>query len=104
MTDDLDFAEQAKLLALLANEKRLLIASCILNEELNVRDLAEKVGLSQSALSQHLARFREAGVVETRRDAQTIYYSSSDSGIRRIIQALNQIYDPSYKTAGAKRR
>ncbi len=91
MHSDTEFVEEAKLLTLLANEKRLLIASHILRAELSVNELAEKVGLSQSALSQHLARFRAARVVTTRRDAQTIYYSTSDHGIRRVLEALEQI-------------
>jgi len=95
MTDISNFVDQAKLLALLANDKRLLIASLIFQEEHNVTDLAEKVGLSQSALSQHLARFRAAGVVATRRDAQTIYYSTSHEGVRRILEALDQMSIPS---------
>jgi DNA-binding transcriptional ArsR family regulator len=74
------------LLTLLANEKRLAIASHILREVLSVNELAEKVGLSQ-----HLARFRAARVVTTRRDAQTIYYSTSDHGIRKLLEAVEQI-------------
>jgi len=103
MNENLDFAEEAELLSLLANEKRLLIAFYILHEELSVRELAERVGLSQSALSQHLARFREAGVVDTRRDAQSIYYSTAHRGIRRIVQAVREIYEPSYKVSSKKR-
>lgn len=94
MHDDSAFAEQAKLLALLANEKRLLIASHILSGELSVNELAEKVGLSQSALSQHLAKFRAAKVVTTRRDAQTIYYSTSHVGVRKLLEVVSQIFEP----------
>jgi DNA-binding transcriptional ArsR family regulator len=102
MTSDPALADQAKLLALLANEKRLMIASFILREELSVGDLADKVGLSQSSLSQHLAKFREAKVVTTRRDAQTIYYSISHHGVRRILETVDEISDPSTNEVNAK--
>ncbi|MBW9114025.1 winged helix-turn-helix transcriptional regulator [Rhizobium cauense] len=93
MRDDTAFVEQASLLSLLANEKRLLIAAHILDEELSVNELAEKVGLSQSALSQHLAKFRAAKVVTTRRDAQTVYYSTSHPGVRKILEVLGQLFE-----------
>jgi len=57
-----------------------------------VNELADKVGLSQSALSQHLARFRAARVVTTRREAQTIYYSTSDDSIRRVLETVGEIF------------
>ncbi|OCJ12890.1 transcriptional regulator [Rhizobium sp. AC44/96] len=93
MNDDTALAAQAKLLALLANEKRLLIASHILDEEMSVNELAEKVGLSQSALSQHLAKFRAAKAVTTRRDAQTVYYSTSHEGVQKILEVLEQLFE-----------
>lgn len=92
MHDEMAFGEHAKLLTLLANEKRLLIASHLLGAELSVNELADKVGLSQSALSQHLARFRAARVVTTRREAQTIYYSTSDDSIRRVLETVGEIF------------
>ncbi|WP_431324080.1 ArsR/SmtB family transcription factor [Rhizobium sp. YTU87027] len=92
MRSDTDFHEEARLLALLANEKRLLIASLLLDKELNVGELARRVGLSQSALSQHLAKLREGKIVTTRRDAQTIYYSTTHYGVRKILSTLNEIY------------
>ena len=68
--------EAARVLGLLANSKRLLILCCLVeHDELNVTALASRVGLSQSALSQHLAVLRDDGLVSTRREAQTIYYT-----------------------------
>ena len=93
---------QAKLLSALSNEKRLLILGLITDQEMGVSELAEKVGLSQSALSQHLARLRAENLVTTRREAQNIYYSSKDVGVRRILQALCEIYAGS-STGGAPR-
>src|SRR5450759_5672497 len=67
-------SEAAQLLKLLANENRLLIlCRLVLARELSVNDLADAVGLSQSALSQHLAKMRAEGLLATRREAQTVY-------------------------------
>jgi DNA-binding transcriptional ArsR family regulator len=93
MSDDTAVAAQTKLLALLANEKRLLIASHLLDNEISVNELADKVGLSQSALSQHLAKFRAAKAVTTRRDAQTVYYSTSHEGVQKILELLGQLFE-----------
>jgi len=81
------------LLKALANEKRLMIV-CILSQgEKNVGELEQFVGLSQSALSQHLARLRRDGVVETRREAQTIYYSIKDPAVPKLLACLKSVYD-----------
>ena len=88
-------AEAAGLLRLLANEKRLLVLCQLAGaEEMNVGELAQVVGLSQSALSQHLALLREDGLVATRREAQTIWYRLTDSPAARILAALKDIYCP----------
>ena len=85
-----DGAERsAALLAVLGNAKRLLVMHHLLQGELAVNELARRVNLSQSAISQHLARLREAGLVETRRDRQTIYYSSRSDIARRLLGALD---------------
>lgn len=78
----------AKLLRSLANEKRLLILCQLYSGERSVGELEQVVSLSQSALSQHLAKLRAAGVVATRREAQTIYYSLKDPGAEQVIGAL----------------
>ena len=59
--------------------------------------LQEGSGLSQSALSQHLAKLRDAGLVATRREAQTIYYSLADPKAARVIETLAAIYCPPQK-------
>ncbi len=82
----------AALLKALANEKRLLIVCLLVKGEKNVGDLEQQVGLSQSALSQHLARLRRDGVVETRREAQTIFYSIKDSSVHDILECLCKVY------------
>jgi DNA-binding transcriptional ArsR family regulator len=88
-------AEAARLLKLLANENRLLILCRLVAErEMPVGEIAAAVGLSQSALSQHLAKMREEGLVATRREAQTIHYRIADPDTRRILAVLKSIYCP----------
>jgi len=72
----------AAFLNLLGNEKRLLIMNHLAGGELSVGILAERVQLSQSALSQHLAKLRAFGLVDTRRDRQMVYYSCSSGAAR----------------------
>jgi DNA-binding transcriptional ArsR family regulator len=87
--------EAAGLLKLLANERRLLILCRLaVAREMSVNDLAAAVGLSQSALSQHLAKMREEGLVATRRAAQTIFYRIADRKVARILALLKRIYCP----------
>lgn len=84
--------EAAELLTLLANARRLHILCELLDGERSVSALEAEVGLSQSALSQHLARLREGGIVGTRREAQTIYYSIADDRVQRILEVLADIF------------
>ena len=88
-------AEAAGLLKLLANENRLLIL-CRLAAvgEMSVGELADAVDLSQSALSQHLAKMREDGLVATRREAQTVFYRIDDPNAARLLALLKSIYCP----------
>jgi DNA-binding transcriptional ArsR family regulator len=85
--------EVAGILAALANDRRLLIL-CKLVEggEATVGGLAEEVGLSQSALSQHLARMREEGIVAFRRDAQTLWYRIGDPRVVSLLASLHRLY------------
>lgn len=87
--------EAAALLRLLSNEKRLL-ALCYLSEagEMSVGELAERLRLSQSALSQHLAKLREEGLVDTRRHAQTIYYKVCDPKAGQLLALLHDLFCP----------
>ena len=75
-------------LALVANAKRLLILCELAKGERAVGSLQAAVGLGQSALSQHLARLREADMVATRREGQTIHYRISDPQLEVLMQAL----------------
>lgn len=88
-----DEAERAsRLLAAMANPKRLLVLCNLLDSERSVGALAEIVGLSQGALSQHLQRLRSLDIVATRRDAQTIYYRLASPEAHAILQTLHALY------------
>ncbi len=91
--------EAAAFLTLLANAKRLAILSELLEREMSVGAIAEKVRLSQSALSQHLAKLRAFGLVKTRRDRQTIYYSCASDAVRRLFATLEDLYGPVVQSA-----
>jgi DNA-binding transcriptional ArsR family regulator len=82
----------AALLSAMANPKRLMILCNLVNGEVPVGVLANQVGLSQSALSQHLSKLRAQKLVKTRRDAQTIYYSSNSQQVMTLLSALETIY------------
>ncbi|KAA9000536.1 helix-turn-helix transcriptional regulator [Affinibrenneria salicis] len=86
-------ARAAALLRAIGNEHRLLVL-CLLIEygELSVGMLLEQVDLSQSALSQHLAKMREEGLVTYRREAQTLYYSIENPDVEKVIATLKNIF------------
>lgn len=84
--------EAARLLKTLGNEKRLMVLCLLVGGEQSVGELNARLALSQSALSQHLAVLREDGMVTTRRDAQTIFYSLAEGPAQRIIETLHGIY------------
>lgn len=85
-------ADAAGLMKALGNESRLMILCLLAEGERSVGELNELVPLSQSALSQQLARLREQGLVDTRREAQTIFYSLVDGPAMRVIDVLHDIY------------
>ncbi len=85
-----DLAEQ--FLKALANAHRLMVLCRLLEGELCVTDLQAAVGLSQSSLSQHLARLRRDRIVKTRRDARAIYYSLADPRAAAMIALLSEIF------------
>ncbi|WP_249741009.1 ArsR/SmtB family transcription factor [Agrobacterium rubi] len=90
--DEQSIKSATTLLTAIENPKRLTILRILVEGEMPVGQLAEKVGLSQSALSQHLSKLRNANVVQTRRDAQTIYYSSHSEPVRQILAVLEEIF------------
>ncbi|PJK10198.1 transcriptional regulator [Lysobacteraceae bacterium NML120232] len=84
--------EATALLKALANENRLLLLCRLVNGEQSVSALHAGIALSQPALSQHLAILRNEGLVSTRREAQTIYYSLADGPAKRVLGTLHAIY------------
>jgi DNA-binding transcriptional ArsR family regulator len=84
--------DAARVLKTLGNEQRLLILCNLLGQRLSVGELNKRVELSQSALSQHLALLREAGLVSTHREAQSIFYSLPAGPVTRIMALLQDIY------------
>lgn len=88
-------AKAASMLRALGNPHRLLVL-CLLIEhgEMAVGSLLERMSLSQSALSQHLAKMREEGLVSYRREAQTLYYRIEHPDVARLIATLKAIFCP----------
>lgn len=89
-------ATAAALLSAMGNPKRLQILCVLKEQEMPVGALATRVGLSQSALSQHLSKLRAQDLVETRREAQTIYYSTHCPAVLKLLATLGDIYEDSH--------
>lgn len=86
-------SEVADMLKALANRGRLMVlCQLVENGEMRVGDVAEAVGLSQSALSQHLAKMREEGLVAFRRDGQTLFYRIADARCEALLAVLHTLY------------
>jgi DNA-binding transcriptional ArsR family regulator len=83
----------ANLLNALSNASRLNILTILSEREMSVLPLSELVGLSQSALSQHLAKLRDAKLVAFRRDAQTVYYRCDSPDVAKILATLSSFFD-----------
>ncbi|MGO4409287.1 MULTISPECIES: ArsR/SmtB family transcription factor [unclassified Brevundimonas] len=86
--------QAARLLKSLSNEHRLMILCQLGDGEMQVSQLQACVGLSQSALSQHLARLREDELVATRRDGTAVFYRIDDPAALKVIAVLAEIYCP----------
>ncbi len=84
--------EASTVLGAMANAKRLMVMCNLLEGEKSVGELADIVGLSPAALSQHLGKMRALRLVETRRDGQTIYYRLASEAVREILETLYRLY------------
>jgi DNA-binding transcriptional ArsR family regulator len=84
--------EAAELLAAMANTKRLLILCHLLDAELSVGELAERVDLAQSPLSQHLSKLRALRLVTARRDGQQVLYRLASENVVKVLTTLHGIY------------
>ena len=80
----------AELLKAMANPQRLRVLCLLVEREMSVGEINALVPLSQSALSQHLAVLREKNLVQTRREAQTVYYSVADGTVHEVIEVLHR--------------
>lgn len=89
----------SRMLKAMGNEKRLSILYLLLDNELKVGELERLVGLSQSALSQHLAILRAENIVKTRRSAQTIYYSLHNNKVISILRLMDSMFNQHPKLA-----
>jgi DNA-binding transcriptional ArsR family regulator len=90
MEQNADRASQ--LLSAMANPKRLLILCNLVGQELNVGQLADRVALGQSPLSQHLSKLRAWGLVKTRRDGQQINYALASDEVQQVLSTLYELY------------
>ncbi|MEO1748666.1 MAG: metalloregulator ArsR/SmtB family transcription factor [Pseudomonadota bacterium] len=86
--------EAAKLMEMLSNPVRLRILCALAEREWSVVRLAEFAHLAQPTMSHHLKKLRDAGLVETRRDAQTIFYSLKGSEVTAVLAVLKELYCP----------
>jgi len=82
----------AAMLKMLSHEARLAVLCDLVGGERSAGALVQSSGLSQSALSQHLAKLRAEGLVETRRDGQAIYYRLANGDVAKLIETLHGIY------------
>jgi ArsR family transcriptional regulator, virulence genes transcriptional regulator len=88
----LEAENAAQFLKLIANTNRLLILCTLQDGAANVGQLEQKLGVSQPALSQHLARMRQEGVLETKRQGQHIFYSVKDPRIAALMPLLSELF------------
>jgi DNA-binding transcriptional ArsR family regulator len=84
--------EAAELLAAMAHRKRLMILCYLLNDELSVNALAERLDIAQPTLSQHLAKLRDLRLVAPRRDGNLVYYRLASSEVEQVLRALHSAY------------
>ena len=90
----LSAARASRLLKAMGNERRLVILCHLSEREHSVTELCQLVGLSQSALSQHLAKLRRDNLVKTRRAAQTVFYSVASPDVAPLLLSLSYLFGP----------
>jgi DNA-binding transcriptional ArsR family regulator len=84
--------QAAQLLKTVGNPHRLMILCTLADTEMSVGELNDNIDISQSPLSQHLAVLRRTGLVQTRREAQTIFYSLNGNEVQKLMDCLYDIY------------
>lgn len=82
----------AELLASMAHKGRLMLLCRLVEGEASVNALSQTLAMRQATVSQHLAKLRELGLVQPRRDGQTIYYSLNGPEVRAVLETLYDLY------------
>lgn len=84
--------EAAALMQQFANTNRLMIVCTLMNDELSVGELNERIPLSQSSLSQHLAGLRNAGLVSARREGLSVFYRLQGDHAIKVVSLLKELF------------
>lgn len=92
--------EASEMLTAIANSNRLMILCHLLDSEQSVTELQNKLDLTQSALSQHLAKLRILKLVATRREAQTIFYSVQSDKVKALVSLIKDLFCPTDGSSG----
>lgn len=96
MIDEADFAanaaEAATFLKTIGHQGRLMLLCHLVQGEKSVSELESLLGARQAAVSQQLARLRDQGLVQTRRDGRTIYYSVADPRATKVLETLYDVF------------
>ena len=92
MTKDEDIDRASRSLKAMSHPLRLKILCTLGDKEISVQDIVEHVGTSQSNISQHLAILRDKGILDSRKDANRVYYRVGDSRTLRLIDMMRQVF------------
>ena len=93
MASNSGLSEATSVLGLMSHGDRLRVLCNLSTEgEMTVGELLERIDLSGSALSQHLAKLRKHGLVVTRKDRQNVYYRVGRDDVEKILSTLYQLY------------
>jgi len=92
LDDDDDVERASRSLKAMSHPLRLKILCKLGADEVSVQDIVEQVGTSQSNISQHLAILRDKGILDSRKDANRVYYRVSDSRTLQLIDMMRQVF------------
>ena len=92
MTQDEDIERASRSLKAMSHPLRLKILCTLGDGEVSVQEIVERVGTSQSNISQHLAILRDKGILDSRKDANRVYYRVGDSRTLRLIDMMHQVF------------
>jgi DNA-binding transcriptional ArsR family regulator len=92
ITRDEDIDRASRSLKAMSHPLRLKILCTLGDQELSVQDIVERVGTSQSNISQHLAILRDKNILASRKDANRVYYRVGDSRTLRLISMMREVF------------